>query len=132
MANGVNQKRIDMAKMDRMWWKRNGELMLAGMEISRKPFGAFDLHFKMNPTNGKTDVTIVNKNFQALNASLSYEGYNEAINGVAKYFDEIDERVKNVPKNVVLPAEKERARVISLAIGTKMGFERWKIENGRN
>ena len=132
MANGRNQKRIDRAKMDRMWWRRNGELLIAGMEITRKPFGVFDLHFRMNPTNGKTDVAIVNKSFQALNASLSYDGYNEAINGVAEYFEGIDEQVKNMPKSVILEAEKERARVISLAVGTIMDFERWKTLNGRN
>ena len=109
--------------MDKMWWRRNGELLTAEMTITRKPFGEFNLHFKMNPTNGKTDVAIVNGRYSAFNASLTYEGYNEAVNGVAEYFDQIDERVKNVPKNVIERAEKAKTEIISLAIRTQMVLE---------
>ncbi len=120
MANGRNQKKINEAKMDRMRWRRNGELLTAEMTISRKPFGEFDLHFKMNPTNGKTDVAIVNGRYSAFNASLTYESYNEAVKGVAEYFDQIDECVKKLPKSVIERAENAKTEIISLAIRTQM------------
>ena len=47
-----NQKRIDVEKFSRMWWKYEGGKLTAEKDISRDPFGDFEIAFKMSAQNG--------------------------------------------------------------------------------
>lgn len=101
-----NQKRIDVEKFSRMWWKYEGGKLTARQDISRDPFGSFEVKFRQSLENGGVVMEIENKAYSTLNRTpVNYEGFPAAVEAVAEYFEEIDERAKKVPQNV-----KERAK----------------------
>ena len=101
-----NQKRIDVEKFSRMWWKYEDGKLTAEQDISRNPFGDFEITFTMTAQNGAVDMEIRNRAYPTLNRTpVNYESFPAAVEAVAEYFEGIDERAKKVPQNV-----KERAK----------------------
>ena len=101
-----NQKRIDVEKFSRMWWKYEDGKLTAEKDISRNPFGDFEITFRMTAQNGAVDMEIRNRAYPTLNQTpVNYESFPAAVEAVAEYFEGIDERAKKVPQNV-----KERAK----------------------
>lgn len=101
-----NQKRIDVEKFSRMWWKYEDGKLTARQDISRDPFGSFEVKFRQCLENGGVVMEIENKAYPTLNRTpVNYEGFPAAVEAVAEYFEGIDERAKKVPQNV-----KERAK----------------------
>lgn len=92
-----------------MWWKYEGGKLTARQDISRDPFGNFEVKFRQSLENGGVVMEIENKAYPALNRKpVNYEGFPAAVEAVAEYFEGIDECAKKVPQNV-----KERARKAS-------------------
>lgn len=102
-----NQKRIDVEKFSsRMWWKYEDGKLTARQDISRDPFGSFEVKFRQSLENGGVVMEIKNKDYPTLNRKpVNYESFPAAVEAVAEYFEGIDERAKKVPQNV-----KERAK----------------------
>lgn len=101
-----NQKRIDVEKFSRMWWKYEEGKLTARQGISRDPFGSFEVKFRQCLENGGVVMEIENKAYPTLNRTpVNYESFPGAVEAVAEYFEGIDERAKKVPQNV-----KERAK----------------------
>lgn len=89
-----------------MWWKYEDGKLTARQDISRDPFGSFEVKFRQSLENGGVVMEIENKTYSTLNRKpVNYEGFPAAVEAVAEYFEEIDERAKKVPQNV-----KERAK----------------------
>ena len=106
-----NQKRIDVEKFSskRMWWTYENGKLVAEKDISRDPFGSFEVKFRQSLENGGVVMEIENKDYPTLNRTpVNYESFPAAVEAVAEYFEGIDERAKKVPQNV-----KERARKAS-------------------
>lgn len=101
-----NQKRIDIEKFSKMWWRLvDGELE-GCQKISREVLGSFFVTFRKALDSGKTTVEIKNYEYSVLDkARTAYDSFIEAVQAVAEYFEGIDERAKKVPQNV-----KERAK----------------------
>lgn len=90
-----NQKRIDIEKFRKMWWKLvDGELE-GCQKISREVFGSFFVTFRKALDSGKTTVEIKNYEYSILNKERrEYNGFIEAVSAVAEYFDKVDEIIK--------------------------------------
>lgn len=106
-----SQKRIDMEKFSskRMWWTYENGKLVAEKDISRDPFGTFEIGFRQDLENGAVIVEIENRDYPSLNrAPVGYESFPAAVEAIAEYFEGIDEKAKKVSQNV-----KERARQAS-------------------
>lgn len=89
-----------------MWWKYEDGKLTARQDISRDPFGSFEVKFRQSLENGGVVMEIENKDYPTLNRTpVNYESFSAAVEAVAEYFEGIDERAKKVPQNV-----KERAK----------------------
>lgn len=106
-----SQKRIDMEKFSskRMWWTYENGKLVAEKDISRDPFGTFEIGFRQDLENGAVIVEIKNRDYPSLNRSaVGYESFPAAVEAIAEYFEGIDEKAKKVSQNV-----KERAKQAS-------------------
>ena len=106
-----SQKRIDMEKFSskRMWWTYENGKLVAEKDISRDPFGTFEIKFRQDLENGAVIVEIKNRDYPSLNrAPVGYESFPAAVEAIAEYFEGIDEKAKKVSQNV-----KERAKQAS-------------------
>lgn len=106
-----SQKRIDMEKFSskRMWWTYENGKLVAEKDISRDPFGTFEIGFRQDLENGAVIVEIENRDYPSLNrAPVGYESFPAAVEAIAEYFEGIDEKAKKVSQNV-----KERAKQAS-------------------
>ena len=106
-----SQKRIDMEKFSskRMWWTYEEGKLVAEKDISRDPFGTFEIGFRQDLENGAVIVEIENRDYPSLNrAPVGYESFPAAVEAIAEYFEGIDEKAKKVSQNV-----KERAKQAS-------------------
>ena len=101
-----NQKRIDIEKFSRMWWKLiEGELE-GSQKISREVFGSFLVTFRKALDSGKTTVEIKNYEYSVLDkARTAYDSFIEAVQAIAEYFDKVDEIIKERMQGV-----KDKAR----------------------
>ena len=69
-----NQKRIDVEKFSRMWWKYEGGKLTARQDISRDPFGSFEVKFRQSLENGGVVMEIENKAYPTLSRTpINYE-----------------------------------------------------------
>ena len=106
-----NQRRIDVEKFSskRMWWTYENGKLVAEKDISRDPFGTFEIGFRQDLENGAVIVEIENRDYPSLNrAPVGYESFPAAVEAIAEYFEGIDEKAKKVSQNV-----KERAKQAS-------------------
>ena len=104
-----NQKRIDIEKFSKMWWRLVDGKLTAEKDISRDPFGDFEITFKMSAQNGAVEMEIRNRAYPILNRrAKSYESFEGAVSGLSEYFEEIDGYAKKVAQIV-----KERAKKAS-------------------
>lgn len=106
-----NQRRIDVEKFSskRMWWTYENGKLVAEKDISRDPFGTFEIGFRQDLENGAVIVEIKNRDYPSLNrAPVGYESFSAAVEAIAEYFEGIDEKAKKVSQNV-----KERAKQAS-------------------
>lgn len=106
-----SQKRIDVEKFSskRMWWTYTDGKLVAEKDISRDPFGTFEIRFRQCLENGNVEMGIENRDYPSLNrAAVGYESFPAAVEAIAEYFEGIDEKAKKVSQNV-----KERARQAS-------------------
>lgn len=104
-----NQKRIDIEKFSRMWWRLIDGKLTAEKDISRDPFGDFEIAFKMSAQNGAVEMEIRNRAYPILNRNAKiYESFEGAVSALSEYFEEIDGYAKKVAQSV-----KERAKKAS-------------------
>lgn len=104
-----NQKRIDVEKFSKMWWRLVDGKLTSEKDISRDPFGDFEITFKMSAHNGAVEMEIRNRAYPILNRSAkNYESFERAVSGLSEYFEEIDGYAKKVAQSV-----KERAKKAS-------------------
>lgn len=104
-----NQKAIKVEKFSRMWWKLVDGKLTAEKDISRDPFGDFEITFKMSAQNGAVEMEIRNRAYPILNRSAkSYESFEGAVSALSEYFEKIDGYAKKVAQSV-----KERAKKAS-------------------
>ena len=83
--------------------------LTAEKDISRDPFGDFEITFKMSAQNGAVEMEIRNRAYPILNRSAkNYESFERAVSALSEYFEEIDGYAKKVAQNV-----KERAKKAS-------------------
>lgn len=101
-----NQKRIDIEKFSKMWWRLvDGELE-GCQKISREVFGSFFVTFRKALDSGKTTVEIKNYEYSVLDkARTAYDSFIEAVQAIAEYFDKMDEIIKERMQGV-----KDKAR----------------------
>ncbi len=107
----MRYQRIDMEKFSskRMWWTYENGKLVAEKDISRDPFGTFEIGFRQDLENGAVIVEIENRDYPSLNrAPVGYESFPAAVEAIAEYFEGIDEKAKKVSQNV-----KERAKQAS-------------------
>lgn len=115
----ANQKQINVAKFEGIRWKMEAGVLQGEKGVSRKPFGDFTVKFKLNPTNGRTSVSVSSWSFGDLNkAEEDYDDFNGAVASVTAYFEEIDELTKNVPNEAKIRAEMAYRREIARAIAS--------------
>lgn len=92
-----------------MWWTYTDGKLVAEKDISRDPFGTFEIKFRQCLENGAVIVEIENRDYPTLNrAAVGYESFPAAVEAIAEYFERIDEKAKKVSQNV-----KERAKQAS-------------------
>lgn len=100
-------------KFPRMNWHYNNGILYAHDFVNRKCFGNFDINFEQNATNGNVKVRIDNKNYPMLNKSeMEYKNFEEALEGIEAYFDEIAQKQKNISPAVELKAKEAYQKVI--------------------
>lgn len=101
-----NQKRIDIEKFSKMWWRLvDGELE-GCQKISREVLGSFFVTFRKALDSGKTTVEIKNYEYSVLDkARTAYDSFIEAVQAIAEYFDKMDEIIKERMQGV-----KDKAR----------------------
>lgn len=84
-------------------------LSITEKDISRDPFGDFEIAFKMSAQNGAVEMEIRNRAYPILNRrAKSYESFEGAVSALSEYFEEIDGYAKKVAQSV-----KERAKKAS-------------------
>lgn len=116
-AKMKNQKRIDVEKFSRMWWKYEDGKLTAKQDISRDPFGDFEITFTMTAQNGAVDMEIRNRAYPTLSRTpVNYESFPAAVEAVAEYFEGIDEHAKKVPQNVKEQAKRASQDIIAREI----------------
>lgn len=92
-----------------MWWTYTDGKLAAEKDISRDPFGTFEIRFRQGLENGNVEMGIENRDYPSLNrAAVGYESFPAAVEAIAEYFEGIDEKAKKVSQNV-----KERAKQAS-------------------
>lgn len=71
-----------------MWWKYEDGKLTARQDISRDPFGSFEVKFRQSLENGGVVMEIENKTYPTLNRMpVNYESFPAAVEAVAEYFE---------------------------------------------
>lgn len=116
-----NQKEISSRKLERIRWRQKDGLFYGEMEISRKPFGTFNVNMTVSVNSGNTLVEIKNLAFSLLSWTNTYPNYPQAVLGIKKRFEWIDSAMAELPKETKDGAKevaKERyVQALSYAVG---------------
>ena len=71
-----------------MWWTYENGKLVAEKDISRDPFGTFEIGFRQDLENGAVIVEIENRDYPSLNrAPVGYESFPAAVEAIAEYFE---------------------------------------------
>ena len=68
----------------RMWWTYENGKLVAEKDISRDPFGTFQIKFRQDLENGAVIVEIKNRDYPSLNrAPVGYESFPAAVEAIS-------------------------------------------------
>ena len=122
-----NQKQINVAKFERIRWKQKDGAFYGQQDISRKPFGWFTVYFQIGK-GGITGVEVRSWEHKDLYWAQTYATYEQAVDGVKKRFETIDELIKDLEeRNRII--QEECRQMLAQAIAACME-ERRQQENG--
>lgn len=98
----------------KMVWRYVDGVLCASDWVNRKFFGNFDIYFEQNPSKGTVLVRIENEDYPMLNRTkIGYENFEKALCGIASYFDDIEEKQKNISPAVELRARQAYQNIIA-------------------
>ena len=126
----ANQKAISEEKFKRLRWEQVNGMFKSVTEITRKPFGAFEVAFEWIVGSGETAVRIKGWDFPILNTEIKETSYLRAIEAVKGYFNDIDEIVEKIPKSVIEGAKKKYTTELANFVATVNAFNKFKKEIG--
>ncbi len=124
----ANQKVIGEEKFKRLRWTQANGVFKSVTEITRKPFGVFEVAFKWNVESGETAVKIEGWEFPMLNTEIKEMSYLRAIEAVKGYFNDIEEIVAKIPQSVIAGAKKKYTAEIANFVATVNVFNKIKKE----
>ena len=114
MAGMTNAKTVDR-KMERLRWKRNGDDYVAQMEVTRSPFGGFEVYFSAK-YGDKTTKMKIDGGFGLGKAEAEYPDLEAAKRALIEFFEELDEKRMRLPTDTYMRASAAYNRVISEAL----------------
>ena len=112
-ALNLSEKQIGRA-ISKLRWERKENCFVSQMTITRKPFGEFYCNF-IEKTDGCVSVEITG-NYGLKKPHTIYADFSKASSGVVSFFEEIEEKRRNLPKGIYDKAKNAYCYVIASAI----------------
>lgn len=106
--------KIRHGKLQNISWRYKNGVLVASEWVNRKFFGNFDIYFQQNPSKGTIVAWVENKDFPMLNRTkVGYENFEKALDGITAYFNDIEEKQKNISPAVELRAKQAYQKIIA-------------------
>ena len=107
-AQAIKERRFEW-----MPFRNEGKTLKGQKDVHKKPFGAFTVYFELNSNTGRTKMRIwcwLIKEFDK--DWKSYKTFECAVEAAKKYFDEMDEIAKKLPKQAQIEANEAYYRKV--------------------
>ncbi len=92
----MNETQISEKKFERIRWSHTNGFFKGSWGISRKPLGQFNVCFEVDSTNGRTKAEVTSEAYKALYWTEMFNSYKEAVEGVRKRFETIEQLIEPI------------------------------------